>query len=103
MLRIHDVALVLVREVAPIAVVAAGRHPAQLRAHQHPGGVPLLLALLAAGLGTALADGNITADEIALLALRGEVAALQSTLAGIDRALEEIERQTTLPRTLGGK
>jgi hypothetical protein len=43
-------------------------------------------------LGRALEDGAITAEEIERLHLRADVSALQSTLAGIDKALEEITR-----------
>jgi hypothetical protein len=47
---------------------------------------------LMAGLGRALEDGTITPEEIGRLAIRNDVAALQSTLAGIDKALDEIQR-----------
>jgi hypothetical protein len=51
------------------------------------------------GLGRALEDGAITAEEIGRLRLRNDVSALQSTLAGIDRALEEIAK-ASLPAPL---
>jgi hypothetical protein len=47
---------------------------------------------LMSALGRALEDGAITAEEIERLHLRADVSALQSTLAGIDKALEEITR-----------
>jgi hypothetical protein len=47
---------------------------------------------LMTGLGRALEDGAITAEEITRLGIRTDVGALQSTLAGMDRALEEIQR-----------
>ena len=54
---------------------------------------------LMAGLGNALADGAITAREVQALGLRAEVAELQSTLSGIDRALAAIERGEARPKT----
>lgn len=50
---------------------------------------------IATNIGLALEDGEITGDEVARLGLRANVAALSTTLAGIDRALEEIERRDT--------
>jgi hypothetical protein len=57
---------------------------------------------LMAGLGRALEDGAISADEIGRLNLRADVAALHSTLAGIDKALDEIIQAAgpTLPAPL---
>src|SRR5262249_23225104 len=56
---------------------------------------------LMSGLGTALNDGRISADEIGRLNLRGTLAELQTLLAGIDNGLDEIERGA-LPPPLRG-
>lgn len=61
------------------------------------GGLALEAGALMQGLGRALSDGTITPEEVGRLGLRTDVATLQSTLASIDQALEQIQRQGEAP------